>query len=140
MKLIEFVEKYICPNTLIRLWYPISGGHTLAYPTELMEWEMLNKPTSLLMYLDSTVIGVTDILVEGNYKEAVNLIIKKPAVKQTIDNLITTLKSDEDYYRTWKDNLSMCIQDEYSTNISFDVNTFANNCAHRFLQLLIYNR
>lgn len=137
MKLKKFVNNYICPNTLIRLWYPIEGGHELAYPKEIMDWQITKEETLLQPYLDCMVIGVTDILIEGNYKEVVNIVLKNADLKKSINDLKESLKNDSDYYRTWRDNLSMCIQDEYSTNISFDINTFSNNCAHRFLQLLI---
>ena len=66
------------PNTLVRLWYPVEGGHEYAVKTTeglLMEHE-LAKITS--EFLDKEVIGVKDILViDSKYKEAVNLVIKK---------------------------------------------------------------
>lgn len=93
MKLNTFVKKYICPNTLIRLWVPASGGgHRLLYRVDekkpgniddvCMEHELLSSKSWLSQYSSCEVIGVTDILfVDGFYQEAVNIVIKPKEVK-----------------------------------------------------------
>lgn len=141
MKLEEFVKTFILPNTLIRLWYPTEGGHQQVLNDVLMEWDLLKSET-YENYLNHEVIGVTDILTHDNYKEAVNIVILKledyPSLQDSVKVLITNLQRDEDYYRTWRDNLSMSYQDEYNLNPNLDVHTLVNNAADRFLKLLTY--
>jgi len=78
MKVIEFVETFIEPNTLVRLWYKLPKGEdgqhkeVIEGDKPMMEWEFIKSE-----YKDSTVIGVTDILyLKSPYIEAVNLVIK----------------------------------------------------------------
>lgn len=78
MTLREFVEKFVYHNTLIRLWKPIKGGHKMlekAGDSVCMEWELLRDETWQSVYNDCKVIGVTDILVDGNCSEAVNIVL-----------------------------------------------------------------
>lgn len=87
MKLKEFLEKFICRNTLVRLWYKDGSGHIMITNDEerhklenavCMEWELLDSKAWQRIYLDNEVIGVTDIVVHDSfYKEAVNIVIKK---------------------------------------------------------------
>ena len=91
MKLNTFVKEYICPNTLIRLWVPASGGgHRLLYRVDekkpgnmddvCMEHELLSSKSWLSRYSLCEVVGVTDIVVTDNfYREAVNIVIKPPS-------------------------------------------------------------
>jgi len=74
MKLKEFIETFVCPNTLIRLHYKTKSGHEEVGDFNLtMEWELKDGE-----YKDSVVIGVTDILYPGNnYPEAVNIVIER---------------------------------------------------------------
>lgn len=74
MKLKEFIEAFVEPNTLIRLQYKIKGGHEEVLPVAnpKMEWELRESK-----YADREVVGVTDILYRGHYPEAVNLVIKR---------------------------------------------------------------
>jgi hypothetical protein len=75
MKLKDFIEKFVEPNTLIRLWYKIGEGHEQINDGKSeMEWKLLKKST----FLDNEVIGVTDIILLGsNDSEAVNIVIKR---------------------------------------------------------------
>lgn len=78
MTLKDFVKRFICNNTLIRLWHPIEGGHALVQKDKksvCMEWELLNDKVWQSNYGKHEVIGVTDIVVDDFYKEAVNIII-----------------------------------------------------------------
>lgn len=92
MKLNTFVRKYICSNTLIRLWVPASGGgHRMLcrYDEEkpgniddvCMEHELLSSKSWQSEYSLCEVVGVTDIVVaNGFYPEAVNIVIKPKEV------------------------------------------------------------
>ena len=79
MRLKEFINEFVAHNTLIRLMYKVPknerGMHNQVMPGEgvMMEHELIKSE-----YADKEVIGITDILViDSNYKEAVNIIIKK---------------------------------------------------------------
>lgn len=86
MTLIDFIKNFVRPNTLIRLWKPINGGHQMLYvenekcPGNIdavcMEWELEKGRTWQSKYKDNKVLGVTDILVEDFYREAVNIVIE----------------------------------------------------------------
>lgn len=78
MTLREFVEKFVCCNTLIRLWKPIKGGHEMIKKADnsvCMEWKLLRDETWQSSYNDCKVIGVTDIVVDDFYREAVNIVL-----------------------------------------------------------------
>ena len=93
MLLKTFVRKYICSNTLIRLWVPASGGgHRMLCRYDekkpgniddvCMEHELLSSKSWLSEYSLCEVVGVTDIVVTDNfYPEAVNIVIKPKEVK-----------------------------------------------------------
>lgn len=80
MTLREFVEMYVCKNTIIRLWTPIGGGHRLlgedGSKDTCMEWELLKGQVWQSQYNNCEFVGVTDI-VTRNCMEAVNLVIKE---------------------------------------------------------------
>ena len=88
MELKTFVRKYICSNTLIRLWVPTSdeGYRMLCRFNEkkpgniddvCMEHELLSSKSWQSQYSLCEVIGVTDIVVRNSfYPEAVNIVIK----------------------------------------------------------------
>ena len=94
MTLNEFVKKYVCRNTLIRLWVPhFGGGYSYRmlwrYDEEkpgnvddvCMEHELLSSKSWLSRYSLCEVIGVTDIVVTDTaYPEAVNIVIKPKEV------------------------------------------------------------
>lgn len=78
MNLNDFIKKFICKNTLVRLWKPIVGGHEMIAKDDncvCMEWQLLNDSVWQSEYGDYQVIGVTDIVVDDFYKEAVNIVI-----------------------------------------------------------------
>ena len=74
MTLKQFILIFIEPNTLTRLWYKCDGGHEMIKDIEQpqMEWQLVESE-----YADNVVTGITDILIEGHYVEAVNIVIKK---------------------------------------------------------------
>jgi hypothetical protein len=78
MNLENFIKKYVCKNTIIRLWKPIKGGHELIYQKGskevCMEWELLQNKVYQSKYKSCEVIGVTDIITDS-YREAINIVI-----------------------------------------------------------------
>lgn len=87
MKLKLFIEKFVCKNTLIRLWFKHENGHIMVtdepdkdklHSGVCMEWEILSGVAWQSKYANCKVVGVTDILVDSFYKEAVNIVIEKP--------------------------------------------------------------
>jgi len=79
MKLKDFIEEFIEPNTLIRLLYKERGGHLTVsedgWDIVSMEWEVLRGEGAFKNYADNEVIGITDIITES-CPEAVNITIK----------------------------------------------------------------
>ena len=88
MILKDFIEKFILKNTLVRLWYETlenqQGDHEMVLNHNnkyvIMEWEVSKARLG-----NHEVIGVTDILCNDNYSEAVNIVISR--------NRITALKT-----------------------------------------------
>ena len=79
MKLKEFVEKFVCKNSLIRLWTPVEDGYEMIYEDDesvCMEWQLISDLAWQSRYNDCEVIGVKDILLDNSYIEAVNIVIK----------------------------------------------------------------
>lgn len=78
----EFVENYVRPNTIIRLWTIVKGGHKMLGKYDdgssvFMEHEFLKGKVWQYKYRDHKVLGVTDILVREFYPEAVNIVIEE---------------------------------------------------------------
>lgn len=75
----EFVEQFTCPNTMIRLWFKKNNFcYSLikdSVDDVIMNHALLKGVGIELKYLESKVIGVNDILVDGRYPEAVNIVI-----------------------------------------------------------------
>jgi hypothetical protein len=69
MKLKDFIEQFVRPNTLVRLWHSVIGGHELITQPS-MEWELKDGE-----YANKVVVGVTDIVVSP-HSEAVNIVIE----------------------------------------------------------------
>lgn len=80
MELKEFISKFVEPNTLIRLWTKVDSGHNQLENPQ-MEWKLVKGE-----YANYIVIGVTDILVSGNYPEAVNIVVS--SIENHIHNKI----------------------------------------------------
>ena len=85
MELKEFVEKFICRNSIVRLWYPTNGGNELVIKDDkasaCMEWKIIKGEGVYKKYLKHKVIGVTDIHTYGSYPEAINIVIEKIEVE-----------------------------------------------------------
>ena len=64
-------------------------------------------------------------------------------LKEAVEVLCKALREDEDYYRSWKDNIAMSFYDECvkqrcdSDETSEDLMNIANNAADNFLKQLI---
>lgn len=82
MTLDEFIEKFVCRNTTIRLWQVQDDGSHVVVRDEwdenrrswFMEWEMFKNDSFLNLYAGAKVIGVTDIL-DLEHPDAVNIVI-----------------------------------------------------------------
>lgn len=95
MKLKEFIENFVEPNTLIRLHYKIQGGHEeVCGEKPQMEWKL-----KVGEYADREVVGVTDIVyLKSHYTEAVNLTIQREETDNSncLDRTVSiTPKSDD---------------------------------------------
>ena len=88
MNLRDFIERFIEKNTLIRVHTPTSSGHKEVIPLT-MEWELLKTNNHLL---ESTVIGVTDIL-HPQHPEAVNIVVTELTMNK-IEEFITSVFMD----------------------------------------------
>ena len=77
MILKEFIENFVCKNSLIRLWYITKGVHEMVIDGVSMEWEIIKGEGIFKKFINNNVIGVTDILVSGHYTEAINIVIEK---------------------------------------------------------------
>lgn len=90
MTLEEFVKNFVRPNSLIRLWTPIKGGHKMIYKYNInleykdididvvcMEWELLRDRTWHSKYKNKKVLGVKDILLDDFYRESINIVIEE---------------------------------------------------------------
>jgi uncharacterized protein YjcR len=78
MSLKEFIEKFVCKNTLIRLWKPAKGWHEMICREDkcvCMEWELVQGKVWQSEYSNYEVVGVKDIVVNDFYREAVNIVI-----------------------------------------------------------------
>lgn len=80
MNLGEFVENFVCPNSLIKLWIPdVDCGHKLLIEDGnfvCMEHELLDDKVWQSRYRGARVIGVTDIYCDDFYREAINIVIQ----------------------------------------------------------------
>lgn len=77
MNLKEFLEKYVCANTMIRLWINIDGHGRLCLFDDckpVMSWE-LEKNRGYEKFRNMKIVGVTDILCE-THCEAVNIVVE----------------------------------------------------------------
>ena len=61
--------------------------------------------------------------------------------EEAVKKLISELREDPDYRRSWKDNISVCFQDQYSWDKShYYIREIANRAADNFLNLLCKER
>jgi len=90
MILKEFIHLFVTPNTLIRLWYP--EGHNYIMADKMaMDHELVKD----INFSELEVIGVTDILVQGGYAEAVNLVIKRMTIGKAREIKLRSLITDK---------------------------------------------
>lgn len=96
MKLGDFVSKFVCCNSLIRLWKRNEdGSYEFLYKEDerkhgmvaiCMEWQLLDNKVWQSYFNDCEVIGVKDIVVDGHYSEAINIVIDVNSDKEVIVN------------------------------------------------------
>lgn len=80
MKLKEFVEKFIEPNSLVRLLYKTNDGHMIVgkdWNSVCMEHDILYQKGKFRHYINNEVIGIASILIYGPYSESINIVIEK---------------------------------------------------------------
>lgn len=92
MKLKEFIQTVIAPNTIIRLWKPLNqekpySGYICLTEKEQMNWEILKIPK----LCECEALFVTDIVTEST-KEAVNIIIQTDMTANDVKNMIEEFK------------------------------------------------
>lgn len=94
MKLSKFIDKFIDKNSLIRLLYEEGAGHTpilgKSWESVDMEWKV-KKEGRYYPYRNHKVLYITDILVGGNYPEAINIVIEKIPLGELRDKKIKDL-------------------------------------------------
>lgn len=77
MTLKRFVKKYVCKNTLIRLWYTTPSGYIMVSEKVAMDKEFKDSKGRLSEFSKNKVVGVADIVVSTGYTDAVNIVIIK---------------------------------------------------------------
>jgi hypothetical protein len=90
MKLKEFIEKYIEPNSIIRLVYRNTGGHKIvlnSWNDVIMEWSILKSQGDGRHYIDNEVLGIASIMSNGHYTEAINIVIEELENQPYIDEV-----------------------------------------------------
>jgi len=76
----QFIEKFVEPNSIIRLVYKEKSGHKCVlkdWNDVGMEWEVLKCKGDNRHYINNEVIGLASIYTSGNYREAINIVIKE---------------------------------------------------------------
>lgn len=87
MELKKFVEYFVEPNSLIRLWFKKKGkGYYLVCSSDklstCMSHQLLNRESNLSDFLGHNVLGLKDIYAHGSDSmEAINIVIE-----QDVDN------------------------------------------------------
>ena len=81
MKLKDFVNKFVCENTIIRLWCPVYGAYRMISisdndPSLCMGSELLNGEAWQSKYNNCEVVGVRTMDTLYYNKGVVNIIIK----------------------------------------------------------------
>jgi hypothetical protein len=88
----------------------------------------------------------TDLFLKILKEQPIQIVESKPTIKESVDVLCNTLKEDEDYYRSWKDNIAMAFKDEcYRNQVDDDLpldllHKIANTAADNFLQQLVRDK
>ena len=70
MTLKDFINRFVCKNTLVRLWKHVQGRHQMLYTIDVslaggtadvcMDWQLLSGGVWQSKYADNKVVGVTD--------------------------------------------------------------------------------
>jgi hypothetical protein len=91
MKLGEFIESFVEPNSIVRLVYKHKGGHETVLNTwndVSMEWEILKRKGQNRHFINNKVIGISCITGMEQHSDAINIVIEKlekqPFLKEVI--------------------------------------------------------
>lgn len=79
MILKEFIEKFIEPNSIIRLVYKTKGGHKLVLSDWCdtdMEWKIIKGQGKYISFINHNVTGITSIWT-SICPEAINIVIEE---------------------------------------------------------------
>ena len=90
MILKTFILNFVTPNTLIRLWYPSTNGNYIPVNKLEMSWMLMKD----INYSELEVIGVTDILVNDGYSEAVNIVVERMTIGKAREIKLNSLISE----------------------------------------------
>jgi hypothetical protein len=78
MTLLDFSKQFILTNTLVRLWCKDNGNFVQVYEKNGNVAMLMEHQIPKSEFSGNEVVGLKDILVlDSNYKEAVNLVIEK---------------------------------------------------------------
>lgn len=129
MKLQEFIDKHVEHNTMVRLWTKLNNCHNMV--EDDINKVYMNHEIKNTIYGDWEFLYVTNVLCNGAYTEAINIVLLDP---NPYRNFINNLRSDEVMFRAYKDNIAMAFKDCYDESKSLHEN--ANNAAEYFLNQL----
>lgn len=88
MKLGEFIENFIRPNSLVRLVYKYESGNEIvldSWDDVSMEWEILQGKGRNRHYINNEVLGITCIAGMNKYPDAINIVIERLDNQPLID-------------------------------------------------------
>lgn len=87
MKLIEFVNKFIEHNSIVRLLYKTKNGHECvldSWDDVSMEHEILKCKGIYKKFINNEVISIASVLITSpsHYSDAINIVIEKIEEKE----------------------------------------------------------
>lgn len=102
MNLLDFINCYIQPNSIIRLVYKTKEGYEAVnekWEDISMEWEIARVKGANRHYANNKVIGIAGILSDCRYPETINIVIEKmenqPFVKELKEDTSTQCESNK---------------------------------------------
>jgi hypothetical protein len=87
MNLGEFINNF-SHNNLIRLHYRCKGGYICVldnFNDVSMDWEVNSNKGPYVKYKDHEVLGLASILCDGQYPEAINIVIEEIPIDELRD-------------------------------------------------------
>ena len=88
--------------------------------------------------INGAMIDLSSVIKGFNF---LDIIEKKKKEKddfiKAIEIVVDKLRDNKEYYKNWKDCITMSIRDNYVQNIKFSIDVIANKAADNFLNILI---